>query len=94
MLKHNALKAGLNPDEYWNSALEDVLEMIQAHEQNEVEKWRRNREITYTLYCANTSENERVSKSEWLQLPGEIIVTAADRKQQMIDRWKEKGMLS
>lgn len=95
MFKHLAFKAGLKPAQYWNSAFEDVLEMMQAHEQHKIHDWQLNREITYVLYCANTLEKDRVSKAQWLTLPGdkEEAVQRAETKEEMVERWKKMGLL-
>lgn len=86
--------AGLKPDEYWDCSFCDVIEVVQADEMNKVHDWRLNREITYVIYCANTLVKDRVSKQEWLTLPGELVASAEGSKREMVQRWKQMGYLA
>lgn len=93
MFKHLALRAGLKPDEYWDACMEDVLEMMQAAEQKEVDRWRHTREVVYWLYLVNSDPKNRVEKTAFMPLPGDPEDNRQERMNDNVERWKKMGYL-
>lgn len=70
------------------------MEMIQAAEQNKIHEWRLNREISYMIYAVNVKEEGRLTKTEFLPLPGDANATVSTTLSQRIEAWKKAGILS
>ncbi len=93
MFKHLALKAGLKPDEYWEACMEDVMEVMQAAEQNEIDRWRHTREVVYWIYLVNSVAEKRIDKAEFMPLPGDPNDNREERMMTNVERWKKMGYL-
>lgn len=85
--------AGLKPAEYYDSCLADAMEMLQAHRQAELNAWQRTREITYWLYLVNSEASKRISKHEFMPLPGDEPEDKRTAMEENIRRWKEAGYI-
>jgi len=88
-----AYESGLRPQEYYDSPFSDVLESIQAKDARDVQAWRNTREITYMVYAALTDSKDKISKAEFMPLPGDKYTSKQDRMQNMITRLKKEGIL-
>lgn len=66
-----AYAAGMTPESFWDSTVREVLLMIKAHDQRELNEYRRLRLLRYDTYCLNTKEGDRVAIYEFMKLPGD-----------------------
>ena len=71
-----------------------MLESIQAKDAADVQQWRHTRDITYMIYAVLTDSKDRVSKPEFMPLPGDVYISKAEKMQQMITRLKKEGILT
>ena len=73
--------------------MEDVMEVMQAAEQNEIDRWRHTREVVYWLYLVNSVPEKRIDKAEFMPLPGDPKDNREERMMTNVERWKEMGYL-